>query len=168
MRKALRYLTWLGAGAGVGSLILISLAWAQGTAFTPNPMAPTQDAAYDLGQAARRFRTLYLSGVAGTGGLRVVQTTPPTCSTNCGTDPSIVGSDSAMVVTMGSGSPASPFTVTFTGTYGAAPSCTAARRTGTAANVVQVVETTTTTVVVTVATAVGASTLFSINCNAVS
>jgi hypothetical protein len=44
----------------------------------------------------------------------------------------------------------------------------AARRTGTAANVVQVVETTTTTAVITVATAVGASTLFSMICQPVS
>ncbi len=41
---------------------------AQGVAFTPNPMAPTVDAAYDLGLASRRFKNLYLSGgVIGSG-----------------------------------------------------------------------------------------------------
>lgn len=57
--------------------------------------------------------------------LAVFQTTVPTCSTNCGTSPSVVGSDTFMKVTMGSsGSPASGWVVTFNGTWAAAPSCT--------------------------------------------
>jgi hypothetical protein len=57
--------------------------------------------------------------------LRVGQTTAPTCTSNCGTSPSITGSDTAMTITMGStGSPASGFVVTFNHTWAAAPACT--------------------------------------------
>jgi hypothetical protein len=62
----------------------------------------------------------------GTGATQIssTQTTVPTCSTNCGTSPSVAGSDSDMVVTMGaSGSPASGWVVTFNGTWAAAPAC---------------------------------------------
>lgn len=60
------------------------------------------------------------------GQLRTVQATVPTCLTNCGTSPAIVGSDTAMAVTMGaSGVPASGWVVTFAGTWAAAPTCTA-------------------------------------------
>jgi hypothetical protein len=61
-----------------------------------------------------------------TGGaqLRSTQTTAPTCSTNCGTSPSVSGTDTAGIVTMGSsGSPASGWVVTFNSTWAAAPSC---------------------------------------------
>jgi hypothetical protein len=52
------------------------------------------------------------------------QTTPPTCSSNCGTSPSVVGTDTAGIVTMGaSGVPASGWVVTFNGTWAAAPAC---------------------------------------------
>lgn len=48
----------------------------------------------------------------------------PTCSSNCGTSPSVVGSDTAMKVTMGgTGVPASGWVVTFNGTWAAAPVC---------------------------------------------
>ncbi len=50
----------VGVALGVGGLALY--AWAQGIAFTPNPISPTQDAAYDMGDAAHRWRNLYLSG----------------------------------------------------------------------------------------------------------
>lgn len=56
--------------------------------------------------------------------LRVGQTTAPTCTSSCGTSPSVTGSDTAMLVTMGaSGSPASGFVVTFNHTWATAPSC---------------------------------------------
>lgn len=56
--------------------------------------------------------------------LRGTQGTAPTCSTNCGTSPSVVGTDTAGIVTMGaSGVPASGWVVTFNGTWAAAPSC---------------------------------------------
>lgn len=65
------------------------------------------------------------SGATSTGlQIRTAQQTVPTCSTNCGTSPSITGSDSAGIVTMGaSGSPASGWVVTFNGTWAAAPAC---------------------------------------------
>jgi hypothetical protein len=51
----------------------------------------------------------------------------PTCSSNCGTSPSVTGSDTAGLVTMGAtGVPASGWVVTFNGTWAAAPSCTVA------------------------------------------
>lgn len=62
----------------------------------------------------------------GTGATQVAatQTTPPTCTTNCGTSPSIAGTDTAGVVSMGaSGVPASGWVVTFNATWAAAPSC---------------------------------------------
>lgn len=56
--------------------------------------------------------------------LRAAQTTVPTCSSNCGTSPAVVGTDTAGIVTMGAtGSPASGFVITFNGTWAAAPSC---------------------------------------------
>lgn len=59
-----------------------------------------------------------------TGQVRTGQATAPTCTTNCGTSPSVAGTDSAMIVTMGAtGSPASGWVVTFNGTWAAAPAC---------------------------------------------
>lgn len=61
---------------------------------------------------------------AGATQFATTQTTAPTCSTNCGTSPSVTGTDTFMTVTMGaSGSPASGWVVTFNGTWGAAPAC---------------------------------------------
>lgn len=52
------------------------------------------------------------------------QAVAPTCTTNCGTSPSVAGSDTAGRVTMGAtGSPASGWIVTFNGTWTAAPVC---------------------------------------------
>jgi hypothetical protein len=82
----------------------------------------------------------------------VSQTTKPTCSASCGTSPSVVGSDTAMIVTMGStGTPASPFTVTFNGTWAAAPSCVVTSALGTMAvgKIAIAAPTTTTTVIIT-------------------
>jgi hypothetical protein len=56
--------------------------------------------------------------------IRTAQQTAPTCSSNCGTSPSVSGSDTFMTVTMGSsGSPASGWVVTFNGTWATAPAC---------------------------------------------
>lgn len=63
----------------------------------------------------------------GTGATQIAatQTTAPTCSASCGTSPSVAGTDSAGLVTMGAtGTPASGFVVTFNGTWAAAPACT--------------------------------------------
>lgn len=56
--------------------------------------------------------------------LSATQTTAPTCTTNCGTSPSVAGTDTAGIVTMGgTGSPASGWVVTFNGTWASAPAC---------------------------------------------
>jgi len=48
----------------------------------------------------------------------------PTCSSNCGTSPSVSGSDSSFTVTMGAtGSPASGWVITFADAWAAAPQC---------------------------------------------
>lgn len=58
--------------------------------------------------------------------LRTTQSSPPTCSSNCGTSPSVVGTDTGMVVTMGAtGTPSTSFTITFAGTWASTPACTA-------------------------------------------
>ena len=48
----------------------------------------------------------------------------PTCTTNCGTSPTVVGTDSAMMVTLGT-TPASGFVLNFGGTWTNAPICIA-------------------------------------------
>lgn len=56
--------------------------------------------------------------------IRTAQTTPPTCLVGCGSTPTMAGTDTALVVTMGAtGSPTSPFVITFNGTWAALPSC---------------------------------------------
>lgn len=55
--------------------------------------------------------------------LASTQTTKPTCTTNCGSgSPTVTGSDSDMIVTLGT-TPASGFVVNFNATWAAAPSC---------------------------------------------
>lgn len=107
----------------------------------------------------------------GTGTPRLViqaPTTSPTCSASCGTSSSVTGSDSAMIVTMGSsGVPASPFTVTFNGTWAATPSCTAnASKTGmaTGKKPLLVVASTTTVIITTDGTAPSTSDTYAIQC----
>lgn len=67
---------------------------------------------------------LALTNAGNTSGVTFRATGTPTCSTNCGTSPSVVGNDSAGTVTMGaSGVPASGWVLTFQGTWAAAPAC---------------------------------------------
>jgi hypothetical protein len=81
-------------------------------------LAPTNATSVTIGKP-----TLIATGSAANQ-LRASQATAPTCSTNCGTSPSVAGTDTAMIVTMGaSGVPASGWVVTFNGTWAAAPSC---------------------------------------------
>jgi mucin-22 len=69
-------------------------------------------------------KVLFQGTGSGATQLASTQTTVPTCSSNCGTSPSVAGSDSDGIVTMGgSGSPASAWVVTFNGTWAAAPAC---------------------------------------------
>jgi len=100
--------------------------------------------------------------------LRVGQATVPTCSSNCGTSPTVVGSDSAGTVTMGAtGTPASGFVITFNGTWAAAPSCVMAMGLGsmTSGKIPLVVATTTTTITVTTGgTAPGNSDVYHYHC----
>jgi len=106
-----------------------------------------------------------------TGQLRLRGPAAPTCSSNCGTSPSIAGSDSAMVVTMGSGSPASGWVVTFNGTWAAVPSCTVTpAKTGMAVGkiAIAVVATTTAVTVTTNGTAPSAADVYAVQCFGVS
>ena len=72
---------------------------------------------------ARTAGVLY-TGTGGAAQVSYAQTTVPTCTSNCGTSPSVAGTDTAGIVTMGSsGVPASGWVITFNGTWPAAPSC---------------------------------------------
>lgn len=101
------------------------------TAGTINNMAiggTTRGAGAFTTLAANGLTTLTGGTLLSTGAtpnqLRTAQTTPPTCSSNCGTSPSVVGTDTAMIVTMGAtGTPTSAFVITFAGTWAAFPSC---------------------------------------------
>lgn len=72
--------------------------------------------------------------------------TTPTCATNCGTNPSIVGTNSSMFAYLGVGL-ASPITITFGNAFAAIPSCTAANAQN-ASNYVTRVSPTTTNVAI--------------------
>jgi hypothetical protein len=66
---------------------------------------------------------LILATAAVANQLRTSQTTPPTCTTNCGTPGNVcVGTDTFMTCTMGT-TPASGVLITFQGTWSSAPSC---------------------------------------------
>lgn len=72
----------------------------------------------------RRTNGVVLNRTSGASQLSLTQATAPTCTSNCGTSPSVVGTDTAGTVTMGAtGAPASGWVVTFNGTWPAAPSC---------------------------------------------
>lgn len=104
----------------------------------------TSGGTYEINENAGEFQ-IHSFGAAQIG---VVQTTAPTCSNNCGSAPaaSVVGSDVAGVIQLG-GTPTNPFTLTFNGTWSAAPSCTVTQQTS-AANYVTKAPTTVTTVIV--------------------
>lgn len=113
-------------------------------------------------------KILFQGTGSGASQLASTQTTPPTCTSNCGTSPSVVGSDSDMRVTMGAtGVPASGFVITFNGTWAAAPVCSATM--STTGMVVgklplTVVTTTTTITIVTNGTAPSNSDTYAIMC----
>ena len=95
------------------------------------------------------------------------QVTVPTCSASCGTSPSVVGTDSAMTVTMGAtGTPATPFTVTFTAAFANPPTCVAMAGLNSMAtnHAPQSVQTTTTTAVVAAGTAPSNSDIYHLIC----
>lgn len=104
--------------------------------------------------------------------LTATQTTAPTCSTNCGTSPSVTGSDTFFKVTMGaSGSPASGWVVTFNGTWATAPVCSVTMaKTGMVVGklALTVVTNTTTMTVVTNGTAPANSDVYAVQCGGIS
>lgn len=69
-------------------------------------------------------KVLFQGTGSGATQIATVQTTPPTCTTNCGTPGNVcVGTDTFMKCTMGT-TPASGVLITFNGTWAAAPACT--------------------------------------------
>lgn len=103
------------------------------------------------------------SGATGTGlRVRTAQQAVPTCA-NCGATGTVAGTDAAGVITIAGAGPASPITVTFSGTYESVPACTAANRT-TAANSISRVDSTATTVVIYFLAGPGAADLIAYTC----
>lgn len=97
--------------------------------------------------------------------MSVIQTTAPTVTVNGGTTPSCVGSDTAMVCTIGTAPPAAAtFTITFNGTWTAVPSCIAMRGTTGATPLVQGVVAGTTTLVVNLSANLVASEKYNVQC----
>jgi hypothetical protein len=119
-------------------------------------------------QTARTAGALY-TATGGAAQVSYAQTTVPTVTTNGGTSPACVGTDTAMTCTEGTSPPAAAtFTVTFNGTWPAAPSCVALRGTAGASPLVQNVVTTTTTVQVNLSANLVASEKYHIHCYGVS
>ena len=89
----------------------------------------------------------------------------PLCTNNCGTSPSVVGTNSAMRITMGStGTPRSPFLVLFNGTWNAAPSCIAQLDTATATGSVTVTNTSATGFQVNTGTSPAQGVVYNVHC----
>lgn len=100
--------------------------------------------------------------------LATAQASVPTITTNPGTGGACVGADTFMTCTEGtSPAAAATFTVTFNGTWAAAPSCIAIRGTAGSTPLVQNVVTTTTTVQVNLSANLVASEKFHIHCGGV-
>jgi hypothetical protein len=103
------------------------------------------------------------SGATSTGlRLRTAQQSVPTCA-NCGATGTVAGTDAAGVITIAGAGPASPITVTFSGTYETTPACTAANHT-TAVNYITRVAPTTTNVAIYFAAGPGAADSISYVC----
>lgn len=87
--------------------------------------------------------------------IKTSQTTVPTCSSNCGSTgtPVVAGSDSAGIITLGTGTMNAAPVVTFNGTWAAAPACVATQITTAANYVVKALSTTTTLTITLAATA---------------
>lgn len=112
-------------------------------------------------------KPLLVSTAATANQVRTAQTTPPTCTTNCGTSPSVAGTDTAMIVTLGT-TPASAFLITFNGTWAAAPSCVGAANTAGTTKAVTSITTTTTTATVATAAAPATGDKYNLICMGVS
>lgn len=173
--------TGTGSVTGSGTTSLHSLAGTWNTSgvvpgFIKSNITNTASGAGSRHLELQRGGTLQFgvtSGATSTGTqIRTAQQTAPTCSANCGTSPSVTGTDSAMTVTMGSsGSPASGWVVTFNGTWATAPACTV--QMAKAGMVVgklalTAVTTTTTVTVVTNGTAPATTDMYHILCTGIS
>lgn len=122
------------------------------TLFNDGKLAVGQGTATDRFEVQRgsTMQFALTSGATSTGlQMRTAQATAPTCTTNCGTSPSVAGTDTAGVITMGaSGVPASGFVLTFNGTWNSAPVCTVtASKAGMVAGKAPIVAVTTTTTI---------------------
>jgi hypothetical protein len=119
--------------------------------------------AYFDGTAENLFTGRFRTGTVGT---------PPTCTSNCGTSPSIIGNDTAMRVTMGAtGAPASGFVITFTTAWASSPSCVAQMaKSGMVIGKMPIVAspTTTTLTITTNGTAPANSDIYAVHCLGVS
>jgi hypothetical protein len=120
-------------------------------------------------QATARTAGVLYTGSGGAAQVSYAQTTVPTITTNPGTGGACVGTDTAMTCTEGtSPAAAATFTVTFNGTWPAAPSCMAIRGTAGSTPLVQNVVTSTTTVQVNLSANLVASEKYHIHCFGVS
>jgi hypothetical protein len=110
-----------------------------------------------------------LTATGGAMQLSATQPSVPTITVNGGTGPACVGTDTAMICTIGTAPPAAAtFTVGFSGTWPAAPSCNAVRGTAGATPLVQSVVTATGTVQVNLSANLVASEKYAILCLGVS
>jgi hypothetical protein len=94
----------------------------------------------------------------------------PVCSTNCGTSPTVTGTDTFMTVLLGT-TPASGFLLTFNGTWAAAPSCVGSMAKAgmvVGKDVLTAVTTTTTLTVVTNGTAPSTGDIYHFHCGGLS
>lgn len=93
----------------------------KGIAFSANSGAAMQMHLTSTGLSV--YGTLQVSTGASANQIRLAQTTPPSCS-NCGTGATVVGTDTAMIVTMGGSLSTTNFTIAFNPGWGSvAPSC---------------------------------------------
>lgn len=169
-RTATKTLTF-DDGAGGAAAVVTTGTITSGDTITVGGSAPI----LALGTSSRtRFRStaagnLYIENTGATHSIQYQVNGTPTCSANCGTSPSVSGSDSSFTVTMGAtGSPASGFVATFNGTWSAAPQCTVNMGlTGMASGKLPltVVTTTTTVTVVTNGTAPANSDVYHFQCS---
>lgn len=118
------------------------------------------------------FTSLLVNSGSSGAQFRMAQLTAPTCTTNCGSTPTVTGTDTAMIITMGAtGTPASGWVIRFNGTWTAVPACVAiAAKSGMAAGKAPIVAspTTTSVTITTNGTAPANSDRYAVQCLGVS
>jgi len=164
--------------SGTVNTVAIKPTYNQAAATTANTDLLIQRTETSVGSGAQyaiqtqRGSTNQFTVTAGSSGkglqIATAQAAVPTITTNGATSPACVGSDTFMTCTEGTSPPAAAtFTVTFNGTWAAAPSCIAVRGTTGASPLVQNVVTTTTTVQVNLSANLVASEKFHIHCGGI-